>query len=161
MFTNGFETIDKIDIDADALQEGADFLDAINRGGLIKPSHLLFITCIHISDLLQYVRRKPQLLQYLYSCGDSRAVFTESFLYKLQDSDETISLLKATCDKGHDFKEFIRKIASSMFNMVAKNIVQEINNEIHTSRKRTSKEEDGEIKRDSTSMKAKKYKSER
>ena len=48
-----------------------------------------------------------------------------------------------------------------MFNMVAKNIVQEINNEIHASRKRKCKEEDEEIKRDPTSMKAKKYKSER
>ena len=160
MFTYGFETIDKIDIDDDALQEGADFLDAINRGGLIKSSHLVFVTCIHISDLLQYIRQQPKLLEYLYSCGDSRAVFTESFLYKLQDSDETVSLLKATCSKGHDFKDFIRKVASSMFNMVAKNMVQEINNEIHASRKRASKEEGEETKRDATSMKAKKYKSQ-
>jgi hypothetical protein len=162
MFTNEFQAIEKIDIDEASLKEGAEYLDAINRGGLIKPSHLVFVTCVHASDLLQYIRHQPKLLTYLFQCGDSRAVFTESFLYKLQDSDETISLLRATCNKGHDFKDFIRKITASMFNIVAKNISQEINDKIHASKKRSSKGDgdDGEMKRDSNTMRAKKYKSE-
>ena len=154
MFTKNFESIEITDLDQKIAKKGEAFLDAINRGGLIKPSHL--VTCIHISDLLQHIRGQPNLLNFLMGCGKSRAVFTETFVYKLQDSQKTISLLKATCSKGHDFKDVIRKIAASMFNMISENILQEWNDEIHKSRKRANTNaEEPEVNRDRCLMKEK------
>ena len=78
-----------------------------------------------------------------------------------KESQKTISLLKATCSKGHDFRDVIRKITASMFKMISKNI-QNWNNEIHKSRKRANTNaEQSEVKRDRCIMKEKKLKSER
>lgn len=142
MFTDNFEPLERIEIDEASLQEGKQYLNAINRGGLIKPSKLVFVTCVHISDLIEFIRRDKNLLSQLYASRNSRSVFMESFIYKLKESEQTRSILRASCAKGHVFKEFIRMITSSIFNMVAKNMVKEINNEIHANRKRTKEKQD-------------------
>ena len=42
----------------DEVELGRAFLNAISRSGLITPSNLLFITCIHASDLFQYIKKE-------------------------------------------------------------------------------------------------------
>ena len=131
-FTDEFQPMEYIEVDQESLEEGEKYLNSINRGGLIKPSNVLFVTCMHASDLIEFIRHKPNLLAHLYKSIDARAVFVQAFITKLKGNDQTEAILKSSCSKGHLFKGNIRLIASCMFNMFAKNIIAEQNNKIHT-----------------------------
>ena len=80
---------------SDVIAEGKSFIDAISRGGLVKPSNLLFVTCMYATDLIRYIRKNPSKLSYLFESGDSRAVFIEAFLCKLKESNDTSPIIKA------------------------------------------------------------------
>ena len=41
---------------AEDLTEGKMFIDSISRGGLVKPSDVMFVTCNHACDLIRYIR---------------------------------------------------------------------------------------------------------
>ena len=71
------------------LEEGKSFLDAINRGGLIKPSNLLFVTCLHAAELFKYMRSKDGLRKTFLSSKNSRLLFQGIFLEKLEDENAT------------------------------------------------------------------------
>ena len=129
------------------------FLNAINRGGLTKPSDLLFVTCTHASDLFTGIRNVNSLYQRLINSTNSRSLFVEVFLGKLQDIDYTNSILMVKCSRGHPFSHIARKVASVMFNLFAKNIVTEANSNIH--KKRTN-DTVNSIKRNPSAMKKKK-----
>ena len=79
----------------DVIAEEKSFIDAISRGGLVKPSNLLFVTCMYATDLIRYIRKNPSKLSYLFESGDSRAVFIEAFLCKLKESNDTSPIIKA------------------------------------------------------------------
>ena len=53
--------IDENAVSAEELETGKAFLNAINRGGLFKPSNLVFITCMHAADLYQFIRQDNKL----------------------------------------------------------------------------------------------------
>ena len=141
-------------------EAGVTFLNAISRGGLVKPSNLLFITCMHASDLYQYIREDEKLLSELLNSENAQTLFIETFLCKLEEVEETNSILKVSCSKGHLFKDYVRHAAATMFNLFAKNLVAEYNNEIHRDRKRNGNNLLEEQKRDLSLMKQKKLKSQ-
>ncbi len=69
-----------------------------------------------------------------------------------------LRILYATCHEKHKIFDYIRQAAASIFNLFAKNVTNEINNEIHKARKRDNINDD-EQKRDKSSVKQKKLKS--
>ena len=142
-----------------AIQEGKSFIDAISRGGLIKPSHLVYITCLHAAELFIFMKKDECLRKVLLASKNARALFQEVFLAKLSETDNTNTILVSTCFLRHAFKSHARFISGVMFNLFASNMAKEYNNEIHKRRKRDGAPEDAE-KRDRCSMKAKKQKSE-
>ena len=133
---------------------GRSFLNAISRGGLTTPSNLLFITCIHASDLFQYIKKERYLMEKLMSSSNARLLFVEIFLNKLEEMDN--SILLAQCEHQHQFSDFVLHIASVMFNLFAKNIEAECNSSIHRERKKMGRSEE---KRDTSFVKEKKLKS--
>ena len=151
--------IDETFASAEDIREGKMFIDTISRGGLIKPSNLLFVTCMHASDLIQYIQNNPTILRYMYNSVDSRSVFVEAFICKLKENTDTQSILNACCTKGHEFKTNLRKVIGTLFNIFAKNMVTECNNKIHADRKR-NKDKTNDMKRDQCEMREKKCKSE-
>ena len=124
-------------VQTDGLAAGKAFLDAINRGGLVKPTELLFIACTHASDLYDYIRGDKKLLSELISCKKSQSLFIEVFMYKLERTSETRAIIETTCKHKHKFEEYIRQAAATMFNCFAKYLTSEINSELHESRKGT------------------------
>ena len=141
------------------LAEGKAFLDAINRGGLVKPSELLFIICTHASDLYQHIRGDEKLLSELLACRNAQAFFIQVFLAQLETHDETRSIVDVSCKEKHKFTSYIRQAAATMFNLFAKNLTTEYNAEIYKERKRNKCSEE-EKKRDQSEVRQKKVKSQ-
>ena len=130
-------------------------MESINRGGLVKPSDLVFITCLHASYLYQYIRDEKLYKEFLNSVNP-RSLFIEMFIVKIEEVEETNSILTVSCRIGHVFIPYVRKIATTMFNMYAKNLTAEFNDEIHKGRKRNV---EGKEKRDNSYMKSRKLQS--
>ncbi len=153
-----------VDIDIGGMVDSADvlagkaFVDAISRGGLTKPSQLTYITSMHASHVWRFISKDSNLMKLLLNSTNSRALFVEVFLQQLEDDSNTNGMLEVECENGHSFKEYVRTIGYSMFNMFAKNYCQECKDEIHAARKRSNVDED-ESKRDPCKMKEKKLKS--
>ena len=137
------------------IEAGQAFLAVINRGGLVKPSDIMYIACLHAAELYRFIKEDESLRRLLISATNSRCLFTDVFISKLEEDDYTKKILSAECESKHPFKSHVLRIAPVMFNLFATNYATEKNNEIHNARKR----EANDNKRDATNMKAKKLKS--
>ena len=147
------------DLECEAeIKAGNSFIDAISRGGLIKPSNLVFITCLHASELFIFMKKDDCMRKVLLASKNARALFQEVFLAKLGEADATNAILSSICASKHKFRCHAKFIAGVMFNFFASNMAKEYNNEIHKGRKRDGASVDSE-KRDQCCMKAKKLKS--
>ena len=137
------------------LRMGNAFIDAINRGGLVKPSDLAYISCLHAAELYSYIIEHPVLQNELISSKNSRALFVAVFLQKLDECENTKAILQVKCKCMHTFDEHCRQLATVLFNLFAKNLATEYNNVIHQERKRAVVND----KRDLMNMKVKKLNS--
>ena len=106
----------------DELLAGKAFIDAISRGGLIKPSDLLHVVCMHASDLYQYISGDESLKKELFSAVNSRALFVEVFHAKMEEQEATNSILEIQCKLKHSFTKYTWHISVAMFNMFAKKL---------------------------------------
>ena len=160
LFSNG-ESIsvetESFGASAHELAIGRAFIDAISRGGLIKPSNLIYITCLHAAELYSYIKNHPLLLKDLMAFKNSRALFVESYICKLDEFFYTRKILETACITGHSFKHHSRHLATVMFNLFAKNLTSEYNDIIHRERKRTGTVEND--KRDMSHVKKQKLNS--
>ena len=82
-------TLDDSFASEDELEAGRSFLAAINRGGLIKPSNIVYITCLHAAELYQYIKDDNELKTSLLSSKNARGLFTEVFVSKLEEAAYT------------------------------------------------------------------------
>ena len=126
------------------------YLNLINRGGLTKPSDILFMTCIHAWTLYSHIQASADAYQTLMACCNPRNLFFETFLQKLQ-LEESISILNAKCLNGCSFKVYLSRISNATFNIKAKNIVSIANDNIST-----TKREHADHKRSGIAKKVKK-----
>ena len=159
LFSNGEALpvqVENVDASPEELKVGNSFVDSINRGGLIKPSDLLFITCLHATELYAYIKDDPFLQKELISSKNSRSLFVEVFVQKLEEFDCTKKILDIQCASKHSFRAHCLHLATVMFNLFGKNLAAEYNNIIHKERKRAGVVEE---KRDLTNIKSKKLKS--
>jgi len=147
--TISFENDDIAKEEIDAKEE---FLLLMSRGGLLKPSDVLYVTCVHASQLFHYMHKSKLLI----SLDNSRSIFCKIFKTKLSEKEHTSCILDHCCKDSHKFGNFIEKISVKMFNILSKNIISEINDGIHAQRKRPKKPK----KRDQTSMKVRKLTSD-
>ena len=76
----------------------------------------------------------------------------------LKNDLATDSILAQTCDSGHRFEEFVPSVGTKYFNIFAKNIVSEMNDKIHTSRKRGGNPAIGKDQRKITKLQSDKTK---
>ena len=84
--------IEQVTCNDDESQAKDVFLNAINRGGLTKPSDLVFVTCTHSSDLFKAIQNDSFLSQQLINCANSQSLFVEIFRGKLEEVDCTNSV---------------------------------------------------------------------
>jgi hypothetical protein len=110
--------------------EKMEFLALCNRGGLIKPSDIVQISCVHAWSLYAYLMKDSTLAQYLQSSPNPRDVFVHVFMKRIERSECTEYLFKAECQSGCQFKDLLRDIAAKTFNIKAKNFASAANDQI-------------------------------
>lgn len=100
------------------------FLDAVNRGGLHKPSDFTFLLALHCWRVFEEIKSSPDLLKKFLTATTHRALFCkvidracciETFGHVPIDS--------SVCVAGHDLN---RLLVERFFNCVAKNLVKDI-----------------------------------
>jgi len=100
------------------------FLDAVNRGGLQKPTDFTFLLAVHCWRVFEELKSTPELMQKFLTATTQRALFCkimdraccmETFGHSPIDSN--------VCVAGHDLN---RLLVERFFNCVAKNLVKEI-----------------------------------
>jgi hypothetical protein len=112
------------------------FLDQINRGGLVKPSDLVFIYCLHANELQHRIFASEEMKKVFLSAELPRPVFAGLLRQKLENNFSTRQLLETECSVGHDFSSTFSRIATTFCNCMLKNFVSELNDKLHEARKR-------------------------
>lgn len=113
-----------------------DFVNTINRGGLLKPSDMLYIACHHIWGFYKYIRMTSNIDKLLMESPHPLSVFVALVTEKLEEADDTHELMSAKCSSGHAFANIVNSMAIKMFNTMSKNYVAEQNSAIHASKPR-------------------------
>ena len=74
----------EVDGNTNDLEKGAkdEFLSLVNQGGLIKPSDLLFLTCVHAAAFFKYIKSKEYIFNMLINSSNPRSVFSSLFMKK-------------------------------------------------------------------------------
>lgn len=123
----------------EAQQAKKNFLDLVNRGGLIAPSDLMNLVCLYCIALKKLVLDNSGAQKMFLKSASPRSTFVELFLILMRRSEETEDIIDVSCTSSHAFKAYIPKIVSSIFNVFAKNFVSEMNDSLHRDRKRGQK----------------------
>ena len=107
-----------------------EFLDLCNRGGLIKPSDLVQVACLHSWSLYSYIMEQQELSRKLMASPNPRSVFVNVFLKQIEMSNCTEELITERCRLGCQFKDKLEQIAVATFNLKARNYVSDANDQI-------------------------------
>ena len=118
-------------------REKEEFVSLVTRGGLLKPSDLVYVTCVHAWSLYHSIKDSNDAFNLLLSSSNPRTLFTEFFITILEDNDSMTETLKTSCGNGHTFLTFAKRAVSTFFNLMAKNYVSNMNDQIHAGKKRT------------------------
>jgi hypothetical protein len=130
-------------------------VDMVNRGGLHKPTDLMYMTCIHAWNLYKYMQTDEKLFMKMMSAKNAREVFVSVFMHFIAEGTCTKVIYQHKCAAGCAFSDKLKKIAAATFNIKVKNFVKEENDKIHeakTKKKRTT----ADPKTSSTARKIKK-----
>ena len=143
----------------DDYDQKMEYINHVNRGGLIIPSELTFLACLHAWNFYQSIIKEPYLKQLLLTPNlKSQKVFEMSFLKYLDEWEETrLLFLLKSCDNGHPFCKQISLLSRKLFNVFSKNLVSVVNSEIH----RLKAEKAGNQKRHPSTLKATKLQSQK
>jgi len=127
--------IDESDCDVEEKMKKETFLNIVDRGGLVTPSDLVYLICLHGLQLKAEIFDGGKLQEKFLACGYPRAVFVKIFERKIYNTDSE-GLFSQMCDEGHNFMDFIPIIVAKFFNCVSKNFIATVNDQIHAARKR-------------------------
>ena len=153
MLTNNKESL-KI-LSEDVLKpEHERYLALCNRGGLIKPSDLVFVTCIHAWSLYAFIFNNSELSTILLSSANPRSVFVKVFVRELQLNSCTQGLINESYESGCLYQDKLEQIAVATFNTKAKKYVSAANDSLRKNTKRK-----GNYKQSPAAKKAKKVSS--
>ena len=131
-----------------------EYLSLCNRGGLIKPSDLVFISCVHAWSMYSFLLEDKTLSQLLLSSPNPRSVFVLLFISEMQRSACTEVLITQSCQSGCLFKDKLEQIAVATFNIKAKNYISAAKDSMRPLQKRQ-----GNHKESKNAKKAKKLSS--
>ena len=135
------------------------YVDLCNRGGLIKPSDLVYMTALHAWSLYVFIFQNSALSKLLLSSPNPRSVFVQTFTHEMQSNTNTLCLVNQTCQSGCRYQDKIEKIATATFNLKAKNYVSAANYKIRRQNRSTKKRKAGSHKKSPTARKVKKLSS--
>ena len=128
---------------ADSLPlECKEFLDSINREGLIKSSDILYMACNGAWETYKLVMKNIESKMF-FASKNHRSVFHVCYITYLKSHDKFGEIFNFKCLKDHSFAEYLKKISEKFFNVMAKNFVSELNSVTHSLKKRKSSSKAG------------------
>ena len=133
------------------------FVDEINRGGLVKPSDLVYAICALAWDIYLQIMENSEAKSVFVSSKMHRSVFVSIVHAQAIDDTKYVDILETSCLRNHRFGGLSSKILSKFFNVMCKNFVSEVNSTVHTLKKRRKKDD----KPNRQSAKIKKLQSEK
>ena len=128
-------------IDGISPLECQSFLDMINRGGLIKPSDIVYSSCVVAWDVYSRIMESYEAKSYFLSCKMQRNVFLKVVMIETHANENNTGILEATCINEHCFADIYEKILTNFFNVMCKNFVSEVNSATHKAKKRKNEYE--------------------
>ena len=113
-----------------------EFLQSVDRGGLVTPSELVYLTCMHALQLKKEVFDGGNVQKTFLSFTVPRDVFVSTLVRKISNTPDCASTLNQACEESHEFMTFVPQITKQFFNCVSKNFISGLNDTIHEGRKR-------------------------
>ena len=111
---------DNAEIEDPAQREAAEFLNGINRGGLLKPTNFTFMLAMHCWRVFEELRCNADLMAQFLSSSAQRSLFLK-LMDRATYNERFIHLLFGVdlCSSGHNLKE---QIIGRFFNCMAKTL---------------------------------------
>lgn len=117
-------------------QNISQFVDQINRGGLQKPTELLFLTCLHVWILYEEMISDEFAKDILSSAKVPREVFSKAAEKYFVEEWPFLEMQK--CRNGHSFMSTRKQIFKRLHNLFSKNEIAKKNAEIRKEKKHKS-----------------------
>jgi len=114
------------------------FLELVNRGGLCRPSDLVYILCIHGWSLHSSIFKSEEATKFLLQYSEPRKLFVATFMSMMQSDDLGMEVTTMKCAQGHYFKPIAMQLVAKLFNIFMKCHCSEVNSCTHASQKRSS-----------------------
>ena len=95
-----------------------EFVRNITRGGLLKPSDLLYVICTHAHMMYTFIINDEQKKEILLASCNPRKVFVETFIQKCESNEFANIILENMCNQGHSIRPFTVKALTTMFNIL-------------------------------------------
>jgi hypothetical protein len=87
-------------------------IESINHGGLVTPSDLVNVTCVHALQLKTMIFDKGDVQRVFMEFGNPRNVFVQCYMKLLEREYATQSIISQTCPDGHKLKILFQKLPS-------------------------------------------------
>jgi len=121
------ENQEHAEIEDPSQREAAEFLNGINRGGLLKPTNFAFMLATHCWRVFEELRCNSELMARFLSSSAQRSLFLK-LMERATYNERFAHLLFGAdlCSRGHNLKE---QIVGRFFNCMAKNLVRILQSE--------------------------------
>ena len=119
-----------IDAEESVLAAKEEFLAAITRGGLTKPSDYMYIVSVHAATLFAHIFKDDDTRKAFLATENPRTTFIETFKKLIKSSELASPLLEIKCSKGHSHVKYIQRSAFTIFNISGKNYASNLNDEL-------------------------------
>jgi hypothetical protein len=106
----------------------ATFLNAVNRGGMSKPSDYTFTQCINSWRVYKEIQSSQETRSHFLSASNQRLLFLQ-VMDRANTAEGVLLAEHNYCTKGHDLKTLIIR---RIFNCLAKNVVKDLTNKANT-----------------------------
>lgn len=128
---------DELYFDVQCDYDASTFLNAINRGGLCRPSEYTFMLAVHCWTVYDEIKATDNLKKLLLSADNQRCLFVKVMeRAAVNHLNDGLLAFGNYCTDGHDLQALI---VQRFFNCVAKNLVKELTNDASADRDITAK----------------------
>ena len=127
-------------LDGIATEDCQYFLDLVNRGGLMKPSDIVFAVCCVAWEVYVRIMESYDAKSYFLACKMQRKVFIKSVLIETCSHYTYSSILETSCLQDHPFENIFVNIVTKLFNVMCKHFASEVNSAVHKDKKRMNKQ---------------------
>ncbi|QQP50769.1 Uncharacterized protein FKW44_011893 [Caligus rogercresseyi] len=139
--------LELLEDDEEGNSKKEEFLQLLNRGDLVTPSDLVYLTCMHALQLKAELFDDDYIQELFLASSYPQAVFVNILTKKISNTSASDSIFGQVCDSSHSFQAFVPFIAAKFFNCMSKNFVQSINDKIHAGRKRGNVKESSSVRK--------------